>query len=212
MDIRREGLQMIVTFFGLTVLCFFLRAWSEIFGYISIIFILTTLLLVYFFRDPQRKVQENETLIYSPADGEVIEIAAVCEEKFFKSEAQVIRIFMTPLDVHIQRAPVKGRIDYLEYKKGKFLPANWDKASEDNEQNLIGIDGRVKVLVKQIAGVLARRIVWWVHLRQGVSQGERIGMIKLGSQVDIFVPLNVKIKVKVKERVQAGLTVIGEIK
>lgn len=212
MEIHREGLRLILTFLGITIVCFLFRPKWEFFGYVSIIFILTTLLLVYFFRDPKRKVQENETLIYSPADGEVIEIGTVQEDKFLKGQSYVVKIFMTPLDVHIQRAPIKGRVDYLEYRKGKFLPANWDKACEDNEHNYIGIDGQVKILVKQIAGLLARRIVWWVHQQQGVSQGERIGMIKFGSQVDIFVPVNVEIKVRVKEKVYGGLTVIGEIK
>ncbi len=93
------------------------------------------------------------------------------------------------------------------------MPANLDKASEENEQNLIGIENaKVKILVKQIAGLIARRIVWWINMQQGISQGERIGMIKLGSQVDIYVPMNVNIKVKVKEKVKAGLTVLGEIK
>lgn len=190
-----------------------LSYWQAIFGQISIIFIFITLFLVYFFRDPNRQTEENDNFIYSPADGEVIEIKEVSEDKFIKAQAMVIKIFMTPLDVHVQRAPIKGRIGYLEYKKGKFMPANLDKASEENEQNLIGIESnRVRVLVKQIAGILARRIVWWVNMQQGISQGERIGMIKLGSQVDIYVPMNIDIKVKVKEKVKAGLTILGEIK
>jgi len=210
--INKEGLKLIMIFLGLSLACFLLSYWKDIFGVIGFVLFIITLLLVNFFRDPNRKVAENEQLIYSPADGEVIEIKQVNEDKFLKSDAIVVKIFMTPLDVHIQRAPIKGLISYQEYKQGKFLPANLDKASTDNEQNLIGISGKVNVLVKQIAGLLARRIVWWAHLQQGVSQGERIGMIKFGSQVDIYVPLNVEIKVKMHEKVKAGLTVIGEIK
>ena len=212
MGINKEGIKLIMVFLGLSLACFLLSYWQDLFGVIGFVLFVITLLLVNFFRDPNRKVAENENLVYSPADGEVIEIKQVAEDKFLKCDATVVKIFMTPLDVHVQRAPIKGMIGYQEYKQGKFMPANLDKASTENEQNLIGISGKVNVLVKQIAGLLARRIVWWAHLQQGVSQGERIGMIKFGSQVDIYVPLNVGIKVKIHEKVKAGLTVIGEIK
>jgi phosphatidylserine decarboxylase len=212
MGIHKEGVTLITVFLAITVCCFILSQWKDVFGYISIIFIIISLLLVNFFRDPSRRTQQNEQLVYSPADGEIIEISRVQEDKFLKSEATVIKIFMTPLDVHIQRSPIKGLVLFQEYKAGKFLPAKMDKASTDNEQNLLGFEGKIKVLVKQIAGLLARRIVWWVHMQQGVSQGEKIGMIKFGSQVDIYVPLNVEIKVKLKDKVKAGLTIIGEVK
>ncbi len=213
MGINKAGFNSIKVFLLLSIAGYILSYWQAIFGQVGIIFIFITLFLVYFFRDPDRKTIENDNSIYSPADGEVIEIKEVSEDKFLKAQAMVIKIFMTPLDVHVQRAPVKGRIGYLEYKKGKFLPANLDKASEDNEQNLIGIEStKVKILVKQIAGLIARRIVWWVNMQQGISQGERIGMIKLGSQVDIYVPMNIDIKVKVKDKVKAGLTIIAELK
>lgn len=213
MGINKAGFNSIKVFLLLSIAGYMLSYWQAIFGQLSIIFIFITLFLVYFFRDPNRQTEENDNIIYSPADGEVIEIKEVSEDKFIKAQAMVIKIFMTPLDVHVQRAPIKGRISYLEYKKGKFMPANLDKASEENEQNLIGIESnRVKILVKQIAGLIARRIVWWVNMQQGISQGERIGMIKLGSQVDIYIPMNIDIKVKVKEKVKAGLTILGEIK
>jgi phosphatidylserine decarboxylase len=213
MGINKAGFNIIKVFLVLSIAGYMLSYWMEIFGRLSIFFILITIFLVYFFRDPNRKTEEKDSAIYSPADGEVIEIKEVSEGKFLKAQSVVIKIFMTPLDVHVQRAPVKGRISYLEYKKGKFMPANLDKASEENEQNLIGIENaKVKILIKQIAGLIARRIVWWVNMQQGVSQGERLGMIKLGSQVDIYVPLNIEIKVKVKDKVKAGLTILGEIK
>ncbi|MDD5492336.1 MAG: phosphatidylserine decarboxylase family protein [bacterium] len=213
MGINKAGFNLIKIFLALSIAGYSLSYWMEIFGRLSIFFILITIFLVYFFRDPNRYTEANDKVIYSPADGEVIEIKEVTEDKFLKATAMVIKIFMTPLDVHVQRAPIKGRIEYLEYKKGKFMPANLDKASEENEQNLIGIgNNSVKVLIKQIAGLIARRIVWWINMQQGVSQGERIGMIKLGSQVDIYVPMNIDIKVKIKDKVKAGLTVLGEIK
>lgn len=213
MGINKAGFNMIKVFLLLSIAGYMLSYWLEIFGQVSIIFIFITLFLVYFFRDPNRKAEENDKIIYSPADGEVIEIKETSEDKFLKVPARVVKIFMTPLDVHVQRSPIKGRIGYLEYKKGKFMPANLEKASEENEQNLIGIENaKVKILVKQIAGLIARRIVWWINMQQGVSQGERIGMIKLGSQVDIYVPLDIEVKVKVKDKVKAGLTVLGEIK
>ncbi|MDD5259249.1 MAG: phosphatidylserine decarboxylase family protein [bacterium] len=213
MGINKAGFNLIKIFLILSIAGYILSYWVEFFGRLSIFFVLITIFLVYFFRDPNRKTEENDAIVYSPADGEVIEIKEVTEDKFLKTQAMVIKIFMTPLDVHVQRAPIKGRVEYLEYKKGKFMPANLDKASAENEQNLIGIENnRVKVLVKQIAGILARRIVWWVNMQQGISQGERLGMIKLGSQVDIYIPMNIDIKVKVKEKVKAGLTVLGEVK
>lgn len=213
MGINKAGFNIIKVFLLLSIAGYILSYWLAIFGQVSIIFIFITLFLVYFFRDPNRKTEENDKIIYSPADGEVIEIKETSEDKFLKVPARVVKIFMTPLDIHVQRSPIKGRIGYLEYKKGKFMPANLEKASEENEQNLIGIENaKVKILVKQIAGLIARRIVWWINMQQGVSQGERIGMIKLSSQVDIYIPLDVIVKVKVKDKVKAGLTVLGEIK
>ncbi|MBI5555378.1 MAG: phosphatidylserine decarboxylase family protein [Elusimicrobia bacterium] len=213
MGINKAGFKIIKVFLLLSIAGYMLSYWLVIFGQLSIIIIFITLFLVYFFRDPSRKTKENDKIIYSPADGEVIEIKETSEDKFLKAPARIVKIFMTPLDVHVQRSPIKGRIGYLEYRKGKFMPANLEKASEENEQNLIGIENaKVKILIKQIAGLIARRIVWWVHTQQGVSQGERIGMIKLGSQVDIYVPLDVEVRVKVKDKVKAGLTVLGEIK
>lgn len=210
--INKEGRTLIKFFFAIALAGYMLSYWVRSFVILGAIFLVLTLFLVYFFRDPERNILEDKNVIYSPADGTVIQIQKEPEPAFLKTEATVVRIFMTPLNVHIQRAPIKGRIEYLEYKKGKFLPANLDKAASDNEQNLIGINGGVKVLIKQIAGILARRIVCWMHMEQGVSQGERIGMIKFGSQVDIYLPENIELKVKVKEKVKAGLTVLGEIK
>jgi len=173
------------------------------------LFFLFGLFLLYFFRDPERKINQDEKHILAPADGKVME---VMEENGRKT----IRIFMSPLDVHIQRAPVRGIVESVEYKKGKFLQAFRKQASVENEQNIIRLGGDAGGLeIKQIAGVLARRIECWVKPGQRLGQGERLGMIKLGSQVDLTLSAGlskiVVLKVKQGEKVQAGKTVIGDI-
>lgn len=168
---------------------------------------------LYFFRDPQRKPPGNNLQIVSPADGKVLLIKKVFEEKFLNAECLQVSIFMSPFNVHVNRIPVDGRAVYLEYIPGEYLMAFDDKASEKNERNLIGIEGeKGKVLFSQVAGFVARRIVCDLQEGQQVHQGERFGMIKFGSRVDVIVPQQWSTSVKEGDIVRAGETVLFEWK
>lgn len=168
-----------------------------------------------FFRDPERHPPSGAGLVISPADGEVI-IAEpdVDEPRFLHSRAAKISIFMSPLNVHVNRSPVDGEVLGVHYNAGKYFAAYAEKASLDNEQNAIvmrGDDGRGIAFV-QIAGFLARRIVCHVKAGDRCRRGERVGMIKLGSRVDVFIPGNVDLSVKLGDRVRAGETVLGVLR
>ncbi len=174
---------------------------------------LFVLFCLYFFRDPERRIPNENNIILSPADGTVILIEQTQENEFFKSRVQKISIFMSVFDVHVNRIPIDGRISYFSYKRGKFLQAYKEDASYENEQSIVLVENEnIKVLFKQIAGILARRIV--CHLREGmkVKQGERFGMIKFGSRVDMFLPDEVKLDIKMKQKVTAGKTILGHYK
>lgn len=164
-----------------------------------------------FFRDPDRVTPPGETLVIAPADGKVIRITKVQEGEFFRSEAVMISIFMSPLNVHVNRNPVSGVVKHLRYVKGEYFVAFEDKASEKNEQMIIGMEGaHGKVLFKQIAGFVARRIVCTLSVEDTVRAGERFGMIKFGSRVDVFVPANAAVRVQVGDMSVAGETVLAE--
>jgi len=167
--------------------------------------------LMYFSRDPNRQVVVNENFIYSPADGTVMEVTE-------ENNCKIIKIFMSVLNVHVQRSPVSGKVLAVEHKPGKFLNAADKRASFENEQNVITIIPGNKrftgpMLVKQIAGILARRIVCFKKPGDIVAQGERIGRIKLGSQVDIHIPAvkGLKINVQPGNKVKTGITVVAEL-
>ncbi len=166
---------------------------------------------LYFFRDPERTIPAGENLILSPADGTVIKIEEVEEKKYFNSRVQRLSIFLSVFNVHVNRIPISGKVDFLHYQKGKFVAAFDHKASEENEQSIIGInaDGK-RLLFSQIAGIIARRIIY--HLKEGdlVSAGDRFGLIRYGSRVDIYFPQNVRLHVKLKDKVVGGETIIGE--
>ena len=166
-----------------------------------------------FFRDPERVTPQEENLVISPADGTIIKIEDVVEDKYMKSEATLICIFMSPVNVHVNRNPVSGTVGYYDYVKGEFFAAFEDKASLKNEQTHIGIENsRGKVFFKQIAGFVARRIVADLKVGDSVVVGKRFGMIKFGSRVDIYVPKNAEIKVTMNQKTVAGETVIAVMK
>ncbi|MFH0948723.1 MAG: phosphatidylserine decarboxylase [Elusimicrobiota bacterium] len=163
----------------------------------------------YFFRDPKRKITVDENLILSPADGTILEISNVDEPLVVKGKAKIVKIFLSVFNVHLQRAPVLGKISFIDKEGTKYLPANHPDASVKNVQNLVGINGKIPVLVKQIAGIIARKCDLWVKLDQDVVQGEKIGIIHFGSQVDIYFPENIKLNVAVGDKVIAGITVLA---
>ncbi|MBI3579118.1 MAG: phosphatidylserine decarboxylase family protein [Ignavibacteriales bacterium] len=164
-----------------------------------------------FFRDPNRVTPAGSKLVISPADGKVIVVKKVRDPEYFHSEVTQISIFMSPLNVHVNRNPISGAVQHLRYVKGEYFAAFEDKASEKNEQMIIGIEGeRGKVLFKQIAGFVARRIVCTLHVGDTVKAGERFGMIKFGSRVDVFVPTDAAVRVKAGDITVAGETVLAE--
>ena len=182
-------------------------------NFLKILVLMSWLLIVfsiYFFRDPKRNIPNEDNLIVSPADGKVILIEEIQEQQFFRTSIQKISIFMSVLDVHVNRIPINGQVTYFNYQKGKFHPAYKEDASYENEQTTIVIENdKIKVLFKQIAGIFARRIVCQIREGRRVKQGERFGMIKFGSRVDILLPMEIKLNVKLKQKVRAGETIIG---
>jgi len=171
------------------------------------------LLTLNFFRDPDRKSPSGDNIVISPADGTVVAVKEVTEGIYLKGTAVQISIFMSPLNVHVNRIPVSGRVGYVDHVKGKYFAAFEDKASLDNEQTHIGIDnGRFRVFFKQIAGFIARRIVCSLKVGDDVVAGKRFGMIKFGSRVDVFVPRNSDIKVSVGGRTVAGESVLAVVR
>ncbi len=175
-----------------------------------ILTIILTLFSCYFFRDPERKTPVGEGLIISPADGKIIQIKEVDEKEFFKSRVKLVSIFMSVFDVHVNRIPLSGTVTFFNYRRGKFYRAFLNEASIENEQTIIGIENSAtKILFKQIAGIIARRIVCNIREGSQVRQGERFGMIKFGSRLDIFLPLETTIKIKLTDKVKAGETIIG---
>ncbi|MBX2992134.1 MAG: phosphatidylserine decarboxylase family protein [Bacteroidetes bacterium] len=165
-----------------------------------------------FFRDPDRTTPQGEDLIISPADGKVVVVKEVFEDEFLKSEAIQISIFMSPLNVHVNRYPINGKVAYFKHIPGEYLVAYEEKSSLRNERTHIGVEnGGLKVFFKQIAGFVARRIVAPIQVGDEAIAGERFGMIKFGSRVDVFVPKSSEIKVKVGDTTAAGETVIAVV-
>ena len=176
----------------------------------AMIFFTMALFLFFFFRDPERTVPGGENLILSSADGKVISIKPLNHLEFTGGSGTQVSVFMSVFDVHVNRAPISGQVKYFKYNPGKFLPAFKDKASLENEQTEVGIENdHGRVVLKQIAGIIARRIVCKIKPGDSVKAGERFGMIKFGSRIDLFLPANVEIKVKLNQKVRAGETIIG---
>jgi phosphatidylserine decarboxylase len=170
--------------------------------------------VIFFFRDPLRTLPESikDNEVVSPADGKVMMIKEIEENLFLKSKARMIGIFLSPLNVHVNRVPVSGRVELFRYIRGEYIAAFNHKSAERNERTVIGISNpKFKVVFKQIAGFVARRIV--CSLRNGdiVKRGEKFGMIKFGSRVDVILPLNSIVKVSVNQRVTGGETVLAEV-
>ncbi len=189
-------------------------------NYTYIIFITLSLILAFFtfwfFRDPDRNIpislKEDEALIVSPCDGKVLQIIDAKELNFMGKDVNQISIFLSPLDVHVNRIPIKGVVKYFKYNPGDYIIANHPKSSELNEQTHIGIENdKGKLFFKQIVGVLARRLVWDIKEGDTVVAGNRFGMMKFGSRIDILLDKKSEIYVKVGDRVRAGETIIGKL-
>ncbi len=180
-----------------------------------ILFAVFGLLMVFtlnFFRDPDRTTPEGKNLVISPADGKVIVIQDIREDEFIKGDATQISIFMSPLNVHVNRFPITGTVAYFKHVPGEYIAAFEEKASLRNERTHIGMENQeTKVFFKQIAGFVARRIVAPLSVGDKGKAGERFGMIKFGSRVDVFVPKGATVKVQMGEKTAAGETVLFEL-
>ena len=195
---------------GLIILSFFIQTgWIK---YPLIIIGLGFLIFsINFFRDPERTPPDKKNVIVSPADGKVVILKEVFEIRFLNSDATQVSIFMSPLNVHVNRIPIDGTVDYLNYIKGDYLVAFHEKADLRNERSEIGITNKFgKMLFTQVAGFIARRIVFDLKLGDTVSLGSRFGMIKFGSRSDVYVPKGWKVKVKLGDLVTAGETILFE--
>ena len=169
--------------------------------------------MINFFRDPERVIPQVPDAVVSPADGQIIFAAKVYEDRFLNKETLKISIFMNVFNVHINRSPIKGIINNVVYKKGSFLNASLDKASEKNERSstIITNTNGSKLVVVQIAGLIARRIVSFVSPNQNLEQGERFGLIRFGSRVDIYMPLSAAVNCKVGDKVIAGESLLATL-
>jgi len=192
------GLPLLLTASGLLLLRLYLPGF---------VFLLSALAILNFFRDPDRLIPQDPQVIVSPADGRVVQLV---EEMYEARPVRRVSIFMSPLDVHVNRSPIAGTIMQVVYRKGAFHVALRPQASGENEQNVFRVEGvEGTVVVKQIAGVLARRIVFWKRCGDRLARGERVGLIKFGSRVDVLVELGVQLRVKVGDRVRAGSSILG---
>lgn len=171
------------------------------------------LLILQFFRNPKRNTLLNEAHIIAPVDGKVVVIEEVFEKEYFKDNRLQVSIFMSPINVHVTRYPISGKVIYSQYHPGKYLVAWHPKSSEENERTTVVVEGSNagKILYKQIAGAMAKRIVNYAQVGDDAVQGADSGFIKFGSRVDVLLPLDAKIKVQLNDKVRGGETVIAEI-
>ena len=181
--------------------------------YAAIPFAVLACYCIYFFRNPERKIPVDESLIVSPADGTVQDIVHLNDDDFLKSSCTKVIIFLSVFDVHVNRSPIAGEIKLQKYVCGRFRPAYKDSVGFENERHLLGIENeKLRVTVTQIAGILARRIVSWVTLDDKLEKGELYGLIRFGSCTEIVVPDNVEVLVTKGEKVRGGETIIGKIR
>jgi phosphatidylserine decarboxylase len=180
---------------------------------IQVALVIVLVLILQFFRNPKRHTQQNENQVISPVDGKVVVIEEVEETEYFKEKRLQVSVFMSPINVHVTRYPISGEVLFSKYHPGKYLVAWHPKASTDNERTTIVVENKTygKVLYRQIAGALARRIVNYAEQGKTVEQGSDAGFIKFGSRVDLFLPLDTKIKVKLNQKVKGGECIIAEV-
>ncbi len=214
MNFAREGYPFIGIAAALAVAAFALalirRSWAL--WLLAIIVTVLALWVAYFFRDPERTGERGARIVVAPADGKLIMITEVDEPAFVNGRAIRLSIFMNVFNVHVNRYPIDGTVSYVHYNKGKFLNAAAEKSSLENEQSSVGIEsGPYRILVRQIAGLIARRIVTYSRPGDQVSQGDRMGIIRFGSRVDIFIPTDSKVKVPLGTMTTAGTTVLADL-
>lgn len=214
MTIHKEGrlylLILAVVLIGLNALLASI-AKPLIFWIVVVVSVVIFLLNLQFFRSPKRKLTKGERVVVSPADGKVVVIEKVVEDEYLKDERIQVSIFMSPFNVHLNRVPLSGTVEYYKYHKGKYMVAFHPKSSQLNERNTAVIvnSAGTKVLMRQIAGAVAKRIRFYLQPGQHVQQGEELGFIKFGSRMDVFLPLDADIQVSLNQRTKGGQTVIA---
>ncbi|MBA3466467.1 MAG: phosphatidylserine decarboxylase family protein [Gemmatimonadaceae bacterium] len=214
MNFAREGLLFIaiaaVIAAGAFAFAISRRSWAL--WLVAFVLLLLALWVAYFFRDPERAGERGVSLVVAPADGKLIMITEVDEPSFIKGRAVRLSIFMNVFNVHVNRYPVDGTVQHVHYNKGKFLNAAAEKSSLENEQMSVGLESAGgRMLVRQIAGLIARRIVTYSKVGDKVKQGERMGIIRFGSRVDVFIPVGASIRAKLGDITTAGVTVLADL-
>lgn len=214
---HKEGYKIIFITFVFVVVSYLLIdsfidvSWLRIF--IMIVLLVFLILILQFFRNPKRHTSLNDNQVLSPVDGKVVVIEEVFEKEYFKDKRLQVSVFMSPINVHVTRFPIGGHVVFSKYHPGKYLVAWHPKASEENERTTVVVENKTygKVLYRQIAGALAKRIVNYAKVDNKAIQGEDSGFIKFGSRVDLFLPLDTKIKVSLNQKVRGGESVIAEL-
>jgi len=206
--VAKEGVPFIVASSGVTVLLAFFGHF-----YVSMLFGIVAFFIIFFFRDPERTYDpDDEKAVLTPADGTILEVLHLDgSDNPIGHPAVKVSIFMSIFNVHVNRIPIGGVIEAISYHPGKFFSANFDKASKENERNLIVLQTGTaeRIAFVQIAGLIARRIVWWIEKGDQVTRGQRFGLIRFGSRLEVYLPANSKITVQVRQKVKAGVTAIG---
>ncbi len=218
MTIHREGhtilFVLLIVLFGLNWLVFSLYPQTPLIENSAILVsVIFYLLILQFFRNPVFEITPNSKHVLAPADGKVVVVEETEETEYFKSRKKQISIFMSPVNVHVNRSPVSGVISFFKYHPGKYLVAWHPKSSTENERTTVAVrmQNGAEVVFRQIAGALARRIKWYIKEGQPIEQGQEFGFIKFGSRVDIFLPLDAEITVKVGDVTKGGRTIIAEL-
>jgi len=214
---HKEGHKIIFTTFVIVAIAIFLidyfitTRWLQI--VLQIGFLVFFVLILQFFRNPKRHTKTNDSQIIAPVDGKVVVIEEVFEKEVLNDKRIQVSMFMSPINVHVTRYPIAGKVVYSKYHPGKYLVAWHPKSSEENERTTVVVENPTfgKVLYRQIAGALAKRIVNYAKVGETVKQGTDSGFIKFGSRVDVFVPLNANIKVKLNQNVKGGESIIAQL-
>jgi len=219
MTIHKEGrsllIWLMIILVGLNGTLYYLIPESDLILQIVLaVSIIFYLLILQFFRNPSFELPNEENVVYAPADGKVVVIEETEESEYLKERRIQISIFMSPINVHVNRSPLKGMVEYFKYHPGKYLVAWHPKSSTENERTtmVLKTESGVKVLVRQIAGALARRIKWYVEKGSELDQGAEFGFIKFGSRVDVFLPLGTEVLVEMDQETKGGRTPIARLK
>lgn len=202
----RDGKPIFFSLLALGVLTLILGFWVQPMIIVAGIILFLAAFVAFFFRDPERVPPAGDDLILSPADGKIVVIEPLGDREV------LVSIFLSIFDVHVNRAPISGTVTAVDYREGRFMIATDKRASVENEQNVVTMEnGMVRVVFKQIAGLIARRIVFWKRVGNELARGERVGLIKFGSRVDVIMPKNVELQVRIGDHVSGGLSILGRV-